>query len=456
MTWPRFRPALNRFTLTAILALVSLAALAMGLILVDRAGEEIIAKRQRLVAETARDYFVAFASQEGLQPLAQALDRHARSAEGAFRYAVFDPQGHLLGGSNLYPGDQLPGVGFNILEVEQNGETRPYEVLVQPMAVGGILAIFEDLSDRVAFRQAMLTGVAAALLTGLAGVTIASLLIWNTLLSRAQGVARAAERIAEGDLSARAPVGDQGDVFDHLGTAVNTMLARIEELLTGLRTVTDSLAHDLRSPLTRLRGALARALDTDATPAERNDAVEQAHREAEQVLATFSALLDIVRAEAGLSRETMAPVDLRAMVADMAELFAPTFEDQGQHLITPSPALGPPLTVKGHEVLLRQAVGNLLHNAARYAGRGARVTLDVARADDGAVRLVVADDGPGVPESQRGRVQERFVRLDDARSTPGSGLGLAIAVACAKLHDGRLLLEDNHPGLRCVLELRPT
>jgi signal transduction histidine kinase len=251
-------------------------------------------------------------------------------------------------------------------------------------------------------------------------------------------------------------VGDQGDVFDHLGAAVNTMLVRIEELLTGLRTVTDSLAHDLRSPLTRLRGALARAQDPEASPAERTDAVEQAQQEAEQVLATFSALLDIARAESGLSRDTMAPVDLRAMVADMAELFAPTFEDQGQTLTAPTGAAGEPLTVKGHEVLLRQAIGNLLHNAARYAGRGARVALDVARQMDGTVQLVVADDGPGVPESQRGRVQERFVRLDDARSTPGSGLGLAIAAACAKLHDGRLLLEDNHPGLRCVLELHPT
>ncbi|HET9159097.1 MAG TPA: HAMP domain-containing sensor histidine kinase, partial [Caulobacteraceae bacterium] len=319
----------------------------------------------------------------------------------------------------------------------------------------GILAIFEDLSDRVAFRRAMLIAVGAAVLTGMAAVTAASLFIWNLLLTRAQGVAQAAERIAEGDLSARAPVGDQGDVFDHLGAAVNTMLVRIEELLTGLRTVTDSLAHDLRSPLTRLRGALARAQDAEASAGERADAVEQAHEETEQVLATFSALLDIARAESGISRETMGPVDLRAMMADMAELFAPTFEDQGQTLIALGGGAGAPLTVKGHEVLLRQAVGNLLHNASRYAGRGARVTVDVAERADGAVQLVVADDGPGVPESQRGRVQERFVRLDDARSSPGSGLGLAIAAACAKLHDGRLLLEDNHPGLRCVLELRP-
>lgn len=448
-TWG-MRISLNRSSLAAILALVSLAALTAGLVVVDQVGERIIDSRQRLVAETARDYFVAFASEEGLRPLAEALDRHERVAEGAFRYSVFAGDGSRLGGSDIFPGDSLPAPGFSIVNIKQNGKERPYEVLVQPMAVGGMLAIFEDLSDRLAFRRAILIAAGAALLTGIAVVTAASLLLWNLLLTRAQGVARAAERIAEGDLSARAPVGDKGDVFDHLGAAVNTMLSRIEELLTGLRTVTDSLAHDLRSPLTRLRGALARALEPDITPAARTDAVEQAHREAEQVLATFSALLDIVRAEAGLSRETMGPVELRGLLADMAELFAPNLEDQGQVLTPPEP--GPPMTVQGHEVLLRQALGNLLHNASRYAGFGARVTLSVTR-DGDAVRLIVADNGPGVPEEQRGRVQERFVRLDDARSTPGSGLGLAIAAACAKLHDGRLLLEDNEPGLRCVLEL---
>lgn len=450
----RFRPDANLTisSLAALLALVTLAALAAGLIVVEMTGEQIIASRQRLVAETARDYFVTFASEEGLRPLARALDRHARTSDSAFHYAVFDADGTRLGGADLHPGSPLPGKGFHIVEVSEDDETRPYEVLVQPMPEGGSLAIYEDLSDRMAFRRAILTAAGAALLTGLAVVTAASVWLWNMMLSRAQGVARAAERIAEGDLSARAPVGQSGDVFDHLGAAVNTMLSRIEELLTGLRTVTDSLAHDLRSPLTRLRGALARALDADATAAERADAVEQAHTEAEQALATISALLDIARAESGLSRDTMAPVELSSLIADMAELFAPTFEDEGQVLAAP-PA-GPPIRVQGHEVLLRQALGNLLHNAARYAGRGAHITLAVRNVDDQFVQLIVADDGPGVPESQRGRVQERFVRLDDARSTPGSGLGLAIAAACAKLHGGRLLLEDNQPGLRCVLELQ--
>ncbi|CAN5206712.1 HAMP domain-containing sensor histidine kinase [soil metagenome] len=441
---------LNRTSLAAVLAVVSLAALAAGLIVVDQAGERIIAARQRLVAETARDYFVAFASEDGLLPLAKALDRREKVAEGAFRYAVFDNDGRLLGGSDLYPGESLPQPGFSVVDIERNGKQRPYEVLVQPMAVGGMLAIYEDLGDRMAFRWAIIAAAAASLLTGLALITVASLWLWNVLLTRAQGVALAAERIADGDLSARAPVGDRGDVFDHLGVAVNTMLSRIEELLTGLRTVTDSLAHDLRSPLTRLRGALTRALDPTASESARMDAVEQAHGEAEQVLATFSALLDIVRAEAGLSRETMAPVELRTLIADLAELFAPTVEDMGQ-VLTPA-APGASLVIMGHEILLRQALGNLLHNASRYAGPGARIALEVSETPT-SVRLTVADNGPGVPLSQRGRVQERFVRLDDSRSTPGSGLGLAIAAACAKLHAGRLLLEDNDPGLRCVLEI---
>jgi signal transduction histidine kinase len=220
--------------------------------------------------------------------------------------------------------------------------------------------------------------------------------------------------------------------------------------MTGLRTVTDSLAHDLRSPLTRMEGALSTALEPGLAETARLDAIEQAHAEAGRALATFTALTDIARAEAGVSRESMTPVELTRLLADLAELFAPVFEDEGQTLKPPPPH--PPVTIIAHEPLLRQALGNLLHNAARYAGPGAVVELGLEVAPD-LVRLIVADNGPGVPADQRGWVKERFVRLDAARHAPGSGLGLAIAAACAKLHGGRLELEDNRPGLRAVLEL---
>ena len=263
-------------------------------------------------------------------------------------------------------------------------------------------------------------------------------------------MAQAADRIAAGDLSARAPIAGAHDVFDELAGAVNAMLARIEELMTGMRTVTDSLSHDLRSPLTRLRGSLNRALEEDLPDDQRLALIAEAQGQCEQVLATFGALLDIARAETGLSRDLMAPVDLTEMVRDLGELFEPVIEDAGQVLSVQAPET--PVTLIGHELILRQALGNLLHNAARYAGDGARVTLSL-EPDETEIRLIVADTGPGVPADQRGRVVERFVRLDETRSTTGSGLGLAIAVACAKLHGGRLDLEDNHPGLRVVLRL---
>jgi hypothetical protein len=431
-----------------MLTVVAVLALAVGLIAVDRIGERVMQAREQLVEETARDYFVAFAHEEGLMPLARALDRHERHPYGAFHYALFASDGRLLGGSRLLTDDQLPAPGGATTIRASDG--KDYEVLVQPLSIGGLLVIYQDMGEQVAFRQAIVLASGVALLAALAAVSTASLWLNGLMLRRARGIADAADQIALGDLSARAPVGAAEDVFDRLAVSINAMLTRIEELMTGLRTVTDSLAHDLRSPLTRLRSALSRALEPGAPEEARLDALDQAYRESEGMLSTFTALLDIARAESGVSREAMSEVEITSLLADIGELFAPVMEDEGQILTLTLPP--GPVMLTGHELFLRQALGNLLHNAVRHAGRGARVELGL-EVEPQLVRLIVADDGPGVPEDQRGRVTERFVRLDDARSTPGSGLGLAIAAACAKLHNGRLVLEDNGPGLRAVLEL---
>jgi len=439
------RPSVLALVVAGAVAL----ALALGLAGVYLAADRLIEQRQRLVAETARDYFVAFAHDEGLAAMARALDHRNRNEHGAFEYTVFDNEGQRIGGATLLAASDLPGPGYAVRTVADTD----YEILVQPMSVGGLLVIYENLADRRAFHRAILASVGATLVASLAIVAVASLWLGRLLVRRAEGVALAAERIAAGDLSARAPIAGAKDVFDELAGAVNTMLARIEELMTGMRTVTDSLSHDLRSPLTRLRGSLSRALDEDLSDDARLALIVEAQSQCEQVLATFSALLDIARAESGLSRDLMAPLDLTAMVRDLGELFEPVIEDAGQVLTVQAPDT--PVTLLGHELILRQALGNLLHNAARHAGEGAGVGLSLEPGET-EIRLVVADTGPGVPADQRGRVVERFVRLDQTRSKPGSGLGLAIAVACAKLHGGRLDLEDNHPGLRVVLRLPVT
>ncbi|KSB91731.1 hypothetical protein AS593_06830 [Caulobacter vibrioides] len=437
------RPA----TLALVVAGAVALAMTLGLVIVDLAGERLIERRQHLVAETARDYFVAFAHEDGLAAMARALDHRARSEGGAFDYAAFDNGGRRIGGADLLSAEQLPEPGYTTRRI---GDVD-YEILVQPMSVGGTLAIYENLADRRAFHWAMVTAAGATLLVSLVIVAGAALLLGRLLVKRAEGIAQAAEMIAAGDLAARAPVAGAADVFDDLAGAINAMLTRIEELMTGMRSVTDSLSHDLRSPLTRLRGALNRALDETLEPDERLALIGEAQAQCDQVLATFGALLDIARAESGLSRELMARLDLAELVRDIGDLFEPVVEDAGQTLEVVTTDAAAPFV--GHELILRQALGNLLHNAARYAGDGARVVLALETGEDGGPRLIVADSGPGVPASQRGRVLERFVRLDETRSTPGSGLGLAIAAACAKLHGGRLTLSDNHPGLRVVLDL---
>ena len=443
----QFRPGV----VAAILLIVAGVALSAGLLLVDRIGEAIIAERQREVAASARDYFVAFAHEEGLAPLARALDRRERSrGREAFRYALFANDGVMIGGVNLLPIEALPGPGISEVTIQTAGRATPWEVLVQPISIGGTLVVYEDLAERGSFRAALVIGSFVAMVIALGAVLAVSLWLNRLIYRRAETIAATAGQIAEGKTSARVPTDPNGDVFDRLGVAINAMLDRNDELMTGLRTVTDSLAHDLRSPLTRMKAALSRALEPDADDGVRLGNIGEAWDQADRALATTSALLDIARAETGLSRDMFEAVNLGDLANDVAELFGPTLEDAGQSFEVEIDDV--PVIVSAHELLLRQAIGNLLFNAARYGGEGARVRLTVDMTP-GFARCIVADTGPGIPEADRGRVLERFVRLDTARTAQGSGLGLAIAAACAKLHRGRLTLEDNQPGLRVVLEL---
>jgi signal transduction histidine kinase len=426
-----------------------LGAVAIAFYMVNMAGEHEFLNRERDVALAEQRILTEVFNSEGPQGLVLRMEVRSRVAAAEAHYGLFDTNGRHLGGDLLAPPVHPPLGGWTQVRSRTAAGPIVFYATAGRLPDGSLLIVGRDT---VGQRDSE-ARTAGGLMIALAIVVIASLgvgLLLNALvIRRADAVAGVAERIAAGDLGARAEVSARGDSFDRIGASLNRMLDRIEDLLTGMRTVTDSLAHDLRTPLTRMRGAIEGALDPATPHADCREALELVGLELDRVLSVFSALIDIARAESGLSREMMQPFRLDELVLDVASLFAPVVEDAGQQLdIRPMV----PLVIEGHEQLLRQAVGNLLFNAARHAGPGATVTLEVLDAA-GAAEVAVADNGPGIPEEHRGRVKDRFVRLDEARGGSGSGLGLSIVAAAAKLHGGELRLEDNRPGLRAVLSL---
>lgn len=310
---------------------------------------------------------------------------------------------------------------------------------------GTRLLVGRDMRAERNFQAALIESGAVALLAAvlLAG---ASGFILNRLVMRRIGdIDATARAIVAGDLSTRIPVRSGGDEYGHLALTLNAMLERIETLVTELRTVTDSLAHDLRTPLTRLKTQIQRGNDADLPDGSRHEALGQAADEADRILSSFSAMIDIARAEAGAARDQFVEVDLGAVVRDVFELHQPLAEEMGVTLSFVEE--GAPVKVRGHAQFLAQLVSNLVDNALKHGDGGLEVAMAVRR--DGAMAEVdIADRGPGIPPEQRAGALKRFGRLDAARTTPGSGLGLSLAATLARMHGGELLLEDNAPGLR--------
>lgn len=321
---------------------------------------------------------------------------------------------------------------------------------------------------QVAIIEALVWSLLAMICLGLAG----GLLLSRNMIRRIELINRSAERIMRGEVKHRIPVSQANDEFDRLSENLNRMLEEIERLVGGIRAVTDNIAHDLRSPLTRLKNRLEMALAESGDPVERSTAIERAIQETDQLLATFAALLSIADAESGARRGDMAPVDLGEVASDVVELYQPLAEEHGLtlSLSTPGPStLGPPggsgAMVQGNRQLLLQAVANLIDNAVKYGEGGSRIRVEVAAqpaigsipvGSNSGASISVADDGPGIPAVERGHVLERFVRLDASRTTPGSGLGLSLVAAIARQHAASLELTDtragaNRPGLTAIL-----
>ncbi len=277
------------------------------------------------------------------------------------------------------------------------------------------------------------------------------------VLKRIDAMTETAQTIMAGDLAGRLPVAGTGDELDRLADNLNAMLERIEGLMRGLKEVSDNIAHDLKTPLTRLRNRCEQALRSARGEPEYRAVLESTIGESDELIRTFDALLMIARAESGQARDNMLEFDAAAIARDVSELYEPLADEKGLALKVEAPAAAP---VRGNRELVSQALANLIDNAIKYAapesikvnGVPAEIVVK-AGTDADRITLTVADHGPGIAAVDRGRVVERFVRLEQSRSLPGLGLGLSLASAVARLHGGELKLEDNEPGLRSIIAL---
>jgi signal transduction histidine kinase len=391
-------------------------------------------------------------AQRGLSGLVQIVAARSAGDRGdGMLYLVTNAEGHPLAGNITGWPEGTPTaagpVSFRVT-VKAHGETRmhPAQGALIVIPGGYRLMVAHDISDAALYRERIKMTLLWSGLVALAAGLIGGAVMSRNLLRRVEQVNRTAERVMGGDLAERVPLKGASDEFDQLAANLNNMLDQIERLMAGMREVSDNIAHDLRTPLARLRARLELSLADGPEDGAQTAAVRAAIGEADRLLATFNALLSIAEAESGARRNAAEPLDLAQTVRAAAELYEPVAEEKGRALRLD---VEPGIMIRGDRHLLSQAVANLLDNALKYGG--GEVKLSAHRLD-GRAALEVSDTGPGIPEDERETVFDRFVRLEASRSTPGNGLGLSLVRAVARLHNGTVALGDNQPGLKVRLE----
>ncbi len=402
-------------------------------------------------------------NQGGLRRLITSIDNRSRRP-GSNVYLVTTPAGiGIVGnvsslGENVLQQEGLVETFYRRLE-DQDGNTHQALVRIRELPGGFRLLVGRDLGERERLYHIIVaTGrwsIALVIVLGLAG----GFFVARRVLTRVDAMTETARTIMAGNLSGRLPTNKSDDELDRLAVNLNLMLERIEMLLKGFREVSDNIAHDLKTPLTRLRNRAEGALRSAKNESDYRAALHSVIEESDGLIRTFNALLMIARAESGEVSTPMAEFDASDIARGVGDLYDPLADDKGIALKVVAPA---PAPIKGNRELVTQALANLVDNAIKYGGpqapanngarNGAEIVIKTESEGD-RILLTVADGGPGIAEADRGRVVERFVRLEQSRSEPGSGLGLSLASAVARLHGGELKFEDNHPGLRAVLAL---
>jgi len=417
-------------------------------------GQEIVREvDHRISDETAK--FVAEFQGQGVARLAEHI--RARKAAGAFLdYRLEDGAGHVLAGDlpSMRGADGANHEGWTTktLKTEYEGDEPDFNLeraLVTKLGDGSILVVGDELDGVDEARHAVLVAfawiLAATIMVGGGG----GLLLSRAFLQRVDAMTATAQEIVGGNLDRRIPL-TKGDAdLARLAGAFNKMLDRISALLDANKHVSSAIAHDLRKPLARVLRRLEKARTGPSDLTEYEKAVDAASNDINGVLETFGALLRIGQIETGARRGSFKSVDFAAIAQEVAEAFQPAAAEEGKTLAC---ALDARLPMAGDRELLTQLTANLIENSIRHTPTGSRIELRSLRDETGG-RLIVADNGPGVPASERNRIFERFYRVDGARATPGDGLGLSLVAAIAALHDAKVFALDNEPGLKIVVEL---
>ena len=377
-------------------------------------------------------------------------DRLEQDVDDSSIYLFVAPDGRSLAGNLAeWPSSVLATDGFYELPVARAGVRYLARVHRYDLPGDYHLLVGRDMQTRAQLRRLLTDALLWAFVVVIGMATLGAFVVRGLFRRALANVSATATAIAAGDLTRRVRRSGRGDEFDQLADTVNDMLDRIARLMDGVRQVSNAIAHDLRTPITRARGRLEEAAERARTPEEMHAAIERAIADLDGIIAIFKGLLRIAESEAGSRRSAFAPVEVAQLLRDVAELYDVVAEEKAVRLVVDAPAA---LHAYGDRELIQQAVANLVDNAVKFSPPGSAVRLS-GRAVEGGIEIAVADQGPGIPVAERARATERFFRGEAARSTPGSGLGLALVQAVAQLHGGRLALEDAGPGLLVRLRL---
>jgi signal transduction histidine kinase len=418
-----------------------------------------IQQQQTAAIDREVDLLRRIDARQGIRGTVFAVARLS-SQPGPGIYYLGDNSGlQVAGNVTSFPANVLQNNGVFSFNYDRDpayegDSTQGFAVVRSLVLDSGLrLIVGRDVVERRGFTAIVLQGFLLAVAGILAFSTLAGVVTARRVLKRIDTINATSAKIMLGNLSERIPITRRNDEFDALATSLNAMLDRIEGLMQGLKEVTDNVAHDLKTPLTRLRTRAEAALRDGVDGATQRAALETTLSESDALIRTFNALLMIARAEAGAPSGAFADVDVSVVAADVAELYEPATEDVGMTLES---RIMPDVHLRANRELIGQALANLIENALKYyepaEGKTGRITVAV-RAAGGRVILEVGDNGPGIPIEDRARVVERFVRLEKSRTEPGSGLGLSLVAAVASLHKGEFRIEDNKPGVLAVLDL---